>query len=71
MKYASTKLLHTVVHAATVCAMKQTKRSDKLSISMDKDLVAWLRRAAAKRRSSVSQVIEECVLPRFERRHAK
>lgn len=46
-------------------------RSDKLSISMGKDLTAWLRRASAKRRTSVSYIIREALLPAYEARHAK
>ena len=47
------------------------KRSDKLSISMGADITAWLRRAAAKRRTTVSYLLREAVLPLYEARHAK
>ena len=38
---------------------------------MGRDISAWLRRAAAKRRTSVSYLLREIVLPAYESRHAK
>lgn len=43
----------------------------KKSVSIDNDMLAWLKQLAAKKRSNVSQVIRELLVPTFERRHAK
>jgi hypothetical protein len=43
----------------------------KLSVSLGNEMVAWLKRSAAKKHSTVSQVIREHLLPQFEKRHAK
>jgi hypothetical protein len=54
--------------------MKQkpdSERVDKLSVSLGKDMSAWLRRMASKKRSNVSQVIRELLIPAFDARHAK
>jgi len=37
--------------------------SSKLSVSLPPDLTVWLRNAAAKRRTSVSYLIREALLP--------
>ena len=44
---------------------------DRISLSMPKDISAWLRRAAAKRRTSISQIVKDALLPQFDARHAK
>ncbi len=43
----------------------------KISVSLGDDMVAWLRRAAAKKHSNVSQVLREYLAPHFDARHAK
>jgi len=62
-----------VLQCATMYSMKATNsnRVDKLSVSLGKDITAWLRLTAAKKRSNVSQVIRELLVPAFESRHAK
>ena len=46
-------------------------RMDKISVSLGKEMTGWLRRAAAKKHSNVSQVIREYLSPVFEKRHDK
>jgi Arc/MetJ-type ribon-helix-helix transcriptional regulator len=43
----------------------------KISVSLGDDMVTWLKRSAAKKRSTVSQVIREYLAPSFDARHAK
>jgi len=40
--------------------------SSKLSVSLPSDLRIWLQNAAAKRRTSVSYLIREALLPVFQ-----
>ena len=61
--------LPAVVRTAIMHYMRA--RTDKLSVSIGRDITAWLRRSAAKRRTSVSYIIREALLPAYERRHAK
>ena len=55
----------------TNVTQKRAGRTEKLSVSIDKDISSWLRRAAAKQRTTVSAMIRAALLPDFERRHAK
>ena len=43
----------------------------KRSVSLPADIVAWLDRAAAKRRVSFSHLVKESLLPAFEARRHK
>ena len=52
-------------------AKQEAKRRDAICVSLGEDITAWLRRSAAKKRSNVSQVLRELLVPAFEARHAK
>jgi hypothetical protein len=47
------------------------KRDDRLHIRAEKELMAWLRRSAAKRRTTVSETARQVLYAAFETRHAK
>lgn len=51
--------------------MKTKNRVEKMSVSLTPEMAAWLRRAAAKKLSNVSQVIRELLQPAMDARHAK
>lgn len=43
----------------------------KMSVSLGDEMATWLKRHAAKRHASVSQVVRDALLPLYEARHAK
>ena len=47
------------------------KETEKLSISLPVEMVAWLRRKSANQLDTVSGVIRKHLRPAFEQRHAK
>lgn len=44
---------------------------EKINFRVDKDVMGWIRRAAAKQRVPVSVFIRSIMLEKFEQRHAK
>lgn len=49
----------------------QRNKTTQISISLDNDVAAWLPKAAANQRISVSRFIQGHLIPSFEARHAK
>lgn len=49
----------------------KTNTCSKLSVSLPADLRVWLQNAAAKRRTSVSYLIREALLPIFQASQTK
>jgi hypothetical protein len=43
-------------------------KATKLSISLPDDVAAWMRRAAMRRRVSVSHIVKESIMPAFNAR---
>lgn len=46
-------------------------KSSKISISVPSDILAWLQRSAAKSRRSVSSLVTESLLAKYQRRNSK
>ena len=46
------------------------KRTDRRSVSLGDDINQWLDKSAAQRRTSVSFIIREALLPAFSSRHS-
>jgi hypothetical protein len=46
-------------------------KANIVGVRFDPDVLAWMRRAAAKRRVTVSHLVRELVHAKFEKRHAK
>ena len=51
--------------------MKKDKRTEKISISLTPEIETWVRRTAARRLLSVSDVIRGVLLPKFNGRLSK
>ena len=53
-------------------AKHPSNRADKISISLPKDLTAWMRRHVAKRPGyTISALIRDALIPQYNARHAK
>jgi hypothetical protein len=49
-----------------------TKRiKPRLDVTLPPEMVAWLKRSAAKQMVSLSAAVQAALMPAFERRHAK
>jgi uncharacterized protein (DUF1778 family) len=51
--------------------MKTNKRTERLHLRIDPDVITWLKRAAAKKRTTLSEMARQELYAAFERRHAK
>ena len=47
------------------------KRAQRLHVRMDDEVMGWLRKAAAKKRTTVSEMARQVVYEAFDARHAK
>ena len=46
-------------------------RKDAVSLSLSPEMTAWLRHAAARKMTSISQVVREYLIPHYEARSTK
>lgn len=50
--------------------MAKKQKMDRLNIRMDSDVMGWMRKAAAKKRMTVSMFARMVLSERFDERHA-
>ena len=43
----------------------------RLDVTLPPEMVAWLKRSAAKRMTTLSATVQEALMPAFKARHAK
>lgn len=49
----------------------KAQKSERLDVRVERDVIGWLRRAAAKKRTTVSELTRQIIYEQYDQRHAK